>query len=59
MGIDDPYEAPQHPRITLNTVRRTSGENARLIRAYLVQQDFVRGCASAETGARAALLKPV
>ena len=58
-GINDPYAAPQHPQITLNTVRHSSGENARQILAYLVQQDFVRDCTSAETGAPAALLQPV
>ncbi len=41
-GIDDPYEAPQHPEITLNTVTHTPEENARLIMDYLVKEGFVR-----------------
>ena len=30
-GIDDPYEAPEHPEITLTTVTQTPEDNARLI----------------------------
>jgi len=41
-GIDDPYEAPQHPEITLNTVTHTPEENARLIMDYLVKEGFVK-----------------
>lgn len=41
-GIDDPYEAPQHPELTLNTVTHTPEENARLILAYLIQAGLVR-----------------
>jgi sulfate adenylyltransferase len=41
-GIDDPYEAPQHPEITLNTVTHTPEENARLIMDYLAREGFVR-----------------
>jgi len=41
-GIDDPYEAPLHPEITLNTVTHTPEQNARLILEYLLQQGFVR-----------------
>ena len=32
-GIDDPYEAPEHPEITLTTVTQTPEDNARLILA--------------------------
>jgi sulfate adenylyltransferase len=42
-GIDDPYESPLHPELTLDTVNNTPEENARRILAYLIQQGFVRG----------------
>jgi len=41
-GIDDPYEAPKHAEITLDTVRRSAEENARLILEYLIERGFVR-----------------
>lgn len=41
-GIDDPYEAPQHPELSLNTVTHMPEENARLILAYLIQTGLVR-----------------
>jgi sulfate adenylyltransferase len=41
-GIDDPYEAPQHAEITLDTVSNSPEENARLILQYLVKSGFVR-----------------
>jgi sulfate adenylyltransferase len=41
-GIDDPYEAPQHPEVTLDTVGYTPEENAYLILNYLVGRGFVR-----------------
>ena len=41
-GIDDPYEPPTHPEITLDTVARTPEENAHRILAYLIQRGFVR-----------------
>ncbi len=48
-GIDDPYEAPSHPEITLDTVERTPEDNARQILEYLEAQGFVRSAeASAE-----------
>jgi sulfate adenylyltransferase len=40
-GIDDPYEPPFHPEITLNTVERTAEENAWAILAYLMRKGFV------------------
>jgi sulfate adenylyltransferase len=40
-GIDDPYEPPPHPDITLDTVRHTAEENAERILAYLIAQGFV------------------
>jgi sulfate adenylyltransferase len=41
-GIDDPYEVPEHPEITLNTVTHTPEENARRIVAYLLNKGFLR-----------------
>jgi len=47
-GINDPYEAPETPEITLDTVTHTPEENARRILQHLLQQGFVR----AQTGVR-------
>jgi len=41
-GIDDPYEPPAQPEVTLETVAHTPAENARLILHYLCQHGFVR-----------------
>jgi sulfate adenylyltransferase len=41
-GIDDPYEPPLHPEITLDTVKQTPEDNARRILDYLRQCGFVR-----------------
>ena len=41
-GIDDPYEPPLHPEITLDTVKLTPEENAHLILRYIQQRGFVR-----------------
>ncbi len=41
-GIDDPYEPPLYPEVTLDTVSRTPEQNARLIIDYLIQKGFVR-----------------
>jgi sulfate adenylyltransferase len=41
-GIDDPYEAPEHPEIRLETATQTPEENARTILQYLMQSGFVR-----------------
>ncbi len=41
-GIDDPYEAPLHPEICLDTTTHTLEANARLILDYLAQRGFVR-----------------
>ena len=40
-GIDDPYEDPPNPEITLDTVTYTAEENARKIVAYLVERGFL------------------
>ncbi len=41
-GIDDPYEAPLNPEITLDTVSNTAEQNARKILDYLIHKGFVR-----------------
>ena len=40
-GVDDPYETPVNPEITLNTVEYSAEENARRIIAYLEEQGFL------------------
>ena len=41
-GIDDPYEAPTDPEITLDTVRHSARSNAMLLLDYLIEEQFVR-----------------
>jgi sulfate adenylyltransferase len=41
-GVDDPYEAPQNPEITLDTVNFTPDQNARKIIDYLEQHGLVQ-----------------
>jgi sulfate adenylyltransferase len=41
-GIDDPYEAPAHPELVLDTVEFTPEANARQILEHLQTQGFVR-----------------
>jgi sulfate adenylyltransferase len=41
-GINDPYEAPENPEITLDTVTQTPEDNARLVLQHLLQRGFVR-----------------
>jgi adenylylsulfate kinase-like enzyme len=41
-GIDDPYEVPRNPEVTLDTVRNLAEENARRILEYLVEKGFVK-----------------
>lgn len=41
-GIDDPYEAPQNPELTLDTVRNSVRDNAHRILNRLVEERFVR-----------------
>ena len=50
-GIDDPYEAPLHPEITLDTVHHTPEGNARRILDHLIQHGFVRAATRAQNGA--------
>ncbi len=41
-GIDDPYEAPLHAELTLETTTRTPAENARAIIELLRERGFVQ-----------------
>lgn len=41
-GIDDPYEPPLAPEVTIDTVASTPAENARAIIDHLTQRGFVR-----------------
>ena len=41
-GIDDPYEVPLTPEITVSTVSQTAEENARRILSYLFDQGFLQ-----------------
>jgi sulfate adenylyltransferase len=41
-GLDDAYEAPESPEITLDTVKRGVQENASLIMGYLAEQGFIQ-----------------
>ncbi len=41
-GIDDPYEPPENPEVTLDTVHNTPEANARRIMEYLAAKGFVR-----------------
>jgi len=40
-GIDDPYEAPRNPEMTVNTVDATPEENSARIVNYLIEQGFI------------------
>ena len=40
-GIDDPYESPEHPEITIDTTLQTAAENAEKILAFLIERGFV------------------
>ena len=45
-GVDDVYEIPQAPEITLDAVARTPEANARTIADYLVRDGFIFGSES-------------
>ena len=40
-GVDDPYEEPVNPEITLHTVETSPEENARIILQYLEDRGFI------------------
>jgi sulfate adenylyltransferase len=41
-GIDDPYEPPHNPEITIDTVNYSAEENAERIVSYLRERGFIR-----------------
>jgi sulfate adenylyltransferase len=41
-GVNDPYEPPQHPEITITTTDRLPEENAHVILDYLRQHGFIK-----------------
>jgi sulfate adenylyltransferase len=41
-GLDDPYEPPLNPELSLETVGHTPEQNAHLVLRYLIQRGFVR-----------------
>jgi sulfate adenylyltransferase len=41
-GVDDPYEPPLHPELTLDTLQQTAEENAERIIEYLIERGYVR-----------------
>lgn len=41
-GIDDPYEPPHNPEITLDTVNYSAEENAERIVSYLIERGFIQ-----------------
>jgi sulfate adenylyltransferase len=41
-GIDDPYEVPERPEITLDTLAHSAEDNARRIVEYLMAESLVR-----------------
>lgn len=41
-GVDDPYEPPHNPEITINTVTHSAEENAERIISYLVAKAFIK-----------------
>ena len=53
-GIDDPYQAPESPEITLDTVRSSVRDNAGLILDSLAEKGFVRSSEGELTPSRVA-----
>lgn len=49
-GIDDPYEAPLNPELTLDTVAQSPEQNARLILDHLIHRGLVREPLAANGG---------
>jgi sulfate adenylyltransferase len=58
-GVDDPYETPVNPEITLNTVDFTPEQNASKILAYLEERGLIlpEGVSPNGNGANAATEK--
>jgi len=47
-GIDDPYEAPEHAEVVLDTVTHSAESNARRIIDYLEAEGYVRAARAAD-----------
>lgn len=47
-GIDDPYEPPPHPEISIDTVNFSAEENAERIVNYLLERGFIRPAGALE-----------
>jgi sulfate adenylyltransferase len=47
-GIDDPYEPPHNPEITLDTVNCSAEENAERLVAYLIERGFIKPAGAVE-----------
>ena len=41
-GIDDPYEAPRHPELRIDTTSSSAEENAHKVVAFLLDKGFIR-----------------
>ena len=41
-GIDDPYESPPNPEVTLDTVNQTPEGNARIGLEYLQREGYIK-----------------
>jgi adenylylsulfate kinase-like enzyme len=41
IGIDDPYESPQHAEIVLETVSSTPEQNAHTVLSILIERGFI------------------
>lgn len=48
-GISDPYEPPEQPEITLDTVNQSVEQNVQLVLNYLIRESFVGECADGDT----------
>lgn len=53
-GVDDPYEAPPNPEITLDTVKFTPEQNARKIVEYLEKEGLVLPPTGSANGSKSA-----
>lgn len=50
-GVDDPYEPPHNPEITIDTVNFSAEENAERIISYLLERGFIRPSGTTADGA--------
>ena len=48
-GIDDPYEPPPNPEITIDTVNCSAEQNAERIVSYLIERGFIRPADAVES----------